>query len=148
MPKHILLKFERGGEVKATLLEDKAPKTCKALLSSLPVELKLIHAQWAGEEVFSDSFPLSCELEVENEANEMKGGEVGLISPLVLYHRPWKEFVPFCIFYGKGRARKSVDETVEVNICAKIDDLEKMASIGKRIRAQGIETVWITAEEH
>lgn len=144
MPKHILLKFERGDEVRATLLEDKAPKTCKALLASLPVELKLIHAQWAGEEVFSDSFPVSSELEVENEVNEMKGGEVGLISPLVQRHLPRKGFLPFCIFYGKGRARKSVDETTEVNICAKIDDMEKMASIGKRIRGQGIETVRIT----
>jgi hypothetical protein len=144
MPKYILFKFERGGEVKATLLEDKAPKTCKAFLASLPVELKLIHAQWAGAEVFSDSFPVSSELEVENETNEMKGGEVGLISQLVQRHIPRKGFVPFCIFYGKGRARKSVDETTEVNICAKIEDMEKMDSIGKRIRAQGIETVRIT----
>ncbi len=50
MTKRIILEFERGGTVFAELLEKKAPKTCKAILRALPVENKVIHAMWAGED--------------------------------------------------------------------------------------------------
>lgn len=144
--RRVLFKFGRGGQVSGELLKDKAPKTCSVFLASLPVELNLIHAMWAGEEIFCDDFPIHSVLEVENEVNEMRGGEVGLMSPLIHRHLPKKGFVPFCIFYGRGRARKSVDETVEYNVCAKIEGLETIANIGRRIRAQGIETVQIMPE--
>ena len=52
MTKGIILEFERGGTVFAELLEKKAPKTCRAILRALPVENKVIHAIWAGEEIF------------------------------------------------------------------------------------------------
>ena len=143
MTKSVLLKFERGGQVSAELLEEKAPQTCGVFVASLPVELTLMHAMWAGEEIFSNDFPIRSELKGENEVNEMKGGEVGLISPLVHRHLPKAGFVPFCMWYGRGRARKGVDETIEVNICAMIEELETIRSIGSRIRREGAEKVRI-----
>jgi hypothetical protein len=142
--RNVLLKFERGGQVSASLL-DEAPETCNALVASLPLELTLMHAMWAGEEIFTNDIPIHSELKGENEMNEMKGGEVGLISPLVHRHLPRKDYVPFCIFYGKGRARKGVDETIEVNVCARINDqdLGMLKRIGSRIRTQGTEKVRI-----
>jgi hypothetical protein len=139
--RRVLLKFERGGQVFAELLDEEAPETCNGLLASLPVELTMMHAMWAGEEIFTNDFPIHSELKGENEINEMKGGEVGLISPLVHRHLPKKGYVPFCIFYGKGRARKNVDETIEVNVCARITDEQVLKRIGSRIRTQGTEKV-------
>ena len=53
----IVMTFERGGSLTATLFEDRAPETCKRVLDALPVEAEVIHAMWAGEEIFFSGFP-------------------------------------------------------------------------------------------
>ena len=110
MTKGIILEFERGGTVFAELLEKKAPKTCKAILRALPVENKVIHAMWAGEEIFLDSFTLPETLEFENETNTVKPGDVACLSSYIKYASAYKkDIIFFCIFYGKVRSRKGVD---------------------------------------
>jgi len=143
MNEEILLEFERGGRVAARLLRDDAPNTCEAVLASLPVESKVLHAMWAGEEVFFDGFPLGGELEYENATNDVKAGDVAVISTLAYTSSFRKDQTSFCIFYGKSRPRKSVDQTVDVNVFAKIEDMDKMVEIGRRVRTSGIERVLI-----
>lgn len=126
----------------ATLLEDRAPRTCRAVLASLPVENKVVHAMWAGEEIFFNEFPISGRLEYENSTNEVKPGDVAVISPQALPSLG-KRHTAFCIFYGKSRPRKSVDQTVDVNVFAEIGEVEKIADIGKRIRMGGQEKIRI-----
>lgn len=143
MSKQILFEFERGGQITATLLGDKAPKTCKAVLSSLPVEKEVRHAMWAGEEIFFDDFPCAVELPYENATNSITPGDIAVISQQNLLSGIQKGYVSFCIFYGKGRPRKSMDTTVDVNVFARIDDVEGMANICKRVRLKGTEKMKI-----
>jgi len=144
MKKQILLEFERGGQVTATLLEDVAPKTCEAVLSALPFEGKVVHAMYAGEEIVA-TFPLSGELEYENAIYEVKPGDLALVSTYVYNPSRPKGQTNFCIFYGISRPRKTIDQTAEVNVFARVDDLEKIVEIGKRVRLNGREKIWIKA---
>lgn len=147
MTKGIILEFERGGKVFAELLEKKAPKTCKAILRALPVENKVIHAIWAGEEIFFDGFPLPETLEFENEMNTVEPGDVACLSSYIKHSLTYKkDGTSFCIFYGKARPRKGVDETVDVNVFAKIKDIETITKIGRRIRWEGSEKLSIKLE--
>jgi len=139
MTKGITLEFERGGTVFAELLEREAPKTCKAILRALPVENRVIHAKWAGEEIFFDGFPLPETLEFENETTNVKPGDIGCLSSYLTKRGD----TAFCIFYGKARPRKDVDETEDVNVFAKIKDIEAITKIGTRIRWEGAEKISI-----
>ena len=144
MTKGIVLEFGRGGKVFAELLEKKAPKTCKAILRALPVENKVIHAMWAGEEIFLGSFTLPETLEFENETNTVEPGDVACLSSYIKHASTYKkDDTSFCIFYGKARPRKGVDETVDVNVFAKIKDIEAITKIGRRIRWEGSEKLSI-----
>lgn len=143
MTKEIVLEFERGGKVTAELLGEKAPKTCKAILRALPVENKVVHAMWAGEEIFFDGFPLSEALEFENETNNVEPGDIACISSHAIRAFARKSITSFCIFYGKSRPRKGVDETVDVNVFAKIKDIQAIRKIGERVRWEGAEKIVI-----
>ncbi len=143
MAKEIFMEFEKGGVVAAVLLEDKAPKTCQAILRALPFQNVAIHAMWAGQEIFFDGFPLSEPLEYENETNDVEPGSVACISTMALRKFAEQKFTSFCVFYGKSRPRKGVDQTVDVNVFAKVRDLEKMTEISKRIRFEGREKMTI-----
>lgn len=143
MTKGIILEFERGGTVFAELLEEKAPKTCKAILRALPVENRVVHAMWAGEEIFFDGFPLSGTLEFENETNNVEPGHVACLSSYAVRALAKKSVTSLCIFYGKSRPRKAVDETVDVNVFAKIKDINAITKIARRIRWEGAEKLSI-----
>ena len=144
MTKGIILEFERGGTVFAELLEKKAPKTCKAILRALPVEHKVIHAIWAGEEIFLDSFTLPETLEFENETNTVEPGDVACLSSYIKRASTYKKGdTAFCIFYGKARPRRGIDEAVDVNVFAKIKDIGAITKIGRRIRWEGAEKLSI-----
>lgn len=134
MATKLVLDFERGGRITCTLFEKEAPKTCKLVLDTLPVENEVIHAQWAGEEIFFNGFPAKQEMGLENATRKMTPGDIA-------YNAPSKSF---CIFYGRSIPRKAVDAEIDVNVFARADQVEEMAAIGKRVRRQGVEKVRIS----
>ena len=129
----IRMTFERGGAIDATLDEQRAPKTCAAILAALPVEAQPIHAMWAGEEIFFSNYPGT--FEYENPTIKVEYGDLAMVP----------ESNSFCIFYGKSIPRKAVDQTVDVTVFGRVDDIAGMTEISKRIRQKGMETVRITA---
>lgn len=135
MSKKIKMEFEKGGTITATLFEDVAPETCKAVLSALPYEHEMIHAMWAGQEIFFDGFPMKEKVPFENATKNINPGEV-VLNTLAQ---------SFCIFYGKGIPRSAVDKEIDINVFGMVDDVEEMAKIGLRIRRQGVEKVRINA---
>jgi hypothetical protein len=147
MNKKIVMEFERGGTISAQLLENEAPHTCKAIIKALPFEHMMIHAMWAGEEIFFDGIPLPEHLEFENETNDVEPGAVACIATPGHRGLAAKGITSFCIFYGKSRPRKGVDHTVEVNVFGKISDLEGIGRISRRIRTEGAEKVLIKLKE-
>ena len=82
---YIIIENEKIGQVKAKLLVEKNPKTCKAIWDSLPLELNL--SRW-GEELYGD-IPVS--IDPENPQVECEVGDIAY----------WLSGSGFCIFFGK-----------------------------------------------
>jgi len=105
--KYIIIENEKIGEIKAKLLIDKNPKTCKAIWDALPFEVNL--SRW-GEELYGDC---PVVIPAENSQKECDIGDVGY----------WISGQGFCIFWGPTPASSS-DKPVAatpVNIFAKIE---------------------------
>lgn len=146
MQKTITLAFERGGAVVAELLTEEAPRTCAAVLEALPFRNRALHAMWAGEEIFFDGFPLSEPLVYENETNDVAPGSLACIASSATRRFRKENITSFCIFYGPSRPRKGVDQTVDVNVFARVKDVKALAEFARRIRHMGSEEITITAE--
>jgi hypothetical protein len=155
LTKEIKLEFEKGGVLTATLLEKEAPKTCKLVWDQLPIEQNVLHAMLAGHEIFCN-FPMPYELDYENERNVVNRGEILAATPISSriegkVSLP-KGFINVCIFYGPARPRKfgpggTCDQTCELNLFAKIKELDVMETVGKRIRVHGTEKVKFTRKQ-
>ena len=128
----IMMEFERGGKITGSLFEDKAPKTCQSILESLPVKDEMIHAIWAGEEIFFQHFPAT--FEHEQPTTSVDPGALTMVPDTSI----------FCIFYGKAIPRAAADEPLQVTVFGQVDDVESMAEIGRRVRMKGAEKVRIT----
>lgn len=104
---YILIENEKIGQIKAKLLTDKNPETCKAIWDSLPFELKL--SRW-GEELYGE-IPVS--IEKENSQVDCEVGDVGY----------WPDGNGFCIFFGPTPVSKNNKPKAAspVNIFAKIE---------------------------
>jgi hypothetical protein len=124
--------FERGGVIEGTLFEDRAPETCKRILDALPHEAEVIHAMWAGEEIFFSNFPAT--FEYEQPTQNVESGALAMVP----------ESSSFCIFYGRSMPRKAVDEGIDVTVFGQVDDVAAMAEIGRRVRREGVEKVRLT----
>ena len=127
----IVMEFEKGGSVSATLFEDRAPGTCRAVLDALPVEAEVVHAMWAGEEVFFGGFP--AKFEYERPTKDVKPGDLAMVP----------RSSSFCIFYGRAIPRGAVDREIDVTVFGRVDDVAAMAEIGKRVRRRGVEKITI-----
>jgi len=144
MPRQIVYEFARGGRVRATLLDDKAPKSCAAILAMLPYEAQVLHARWAGREVFLP-LPLGSKPPMENQVNRVSAGDV-------IYAREWEGvyentgFETMGLFYAAEIVRDWRGEA-RVNWVARLvaDDLPRLEEIGLRIWRTGGETVRLTA---
>jgi len=151
LSRQIRIEFEKGGVVTARLLENEAPKSCKLIWDALPVQANVLHAMLNGEEVFLDTFPMPHEFPPENEHAYVQPGDLGAAAPA--NHRVnGKCTLPegcigFCLFYGAARPHKAVDQTMDTNLIGKINEIETLRTIGKRIRVHGTERVKITRIE-
>ncbi|MBL7064592.1 MAG: DUF3830 family protein [Anaerolineae bacterium] len=146
-PKKLELVFEKGGRLTATLMWDQAPKTCEAIVEALeePVSSPLLHAQWAGSELYFEDFPTKREIPFENTTchfdenylltNKIPGGVLAFfVNPAVR---------SFCMVYGEIIPRRRVDVEIALNIFAEIDDKSEAVRIGERSRWEGAGSVTI-----
>ncbi len=81
---YIIIENEKIGQIKAKLLTDKNPETCKAIWDNLPFELNL--SRW-GEELYGE-IPVS--IDKENSQVDCEVGDIGY----------WPDGKGFCIFFG------------------------------------------------
>ena len=103
----IIIENEKIGQVKARLLREKNPETCKAIWDNLPFDLKL--ARW-GEELYGE---IPVTIDRENAQVDCEVGDVGY----------WPDGKGFCIFFGPTPASKDEKPRAAspVNIFAKIE---------------------------
>jgi hypothetical protein len=104
---YIIIENEKIGKIKAKLLVEKNPKTCKAIWDALPLELNL--SRW-GEELYG-SIPVS--IDPENTQEECEVGDIGY----------WLSGSGFCIFFGKTPVSTSDKPKAasEINVFAHIE---------------------------
>jgi uncharacterized protein DUF3830 len=141
--RQIVYEFTRGGRVRATLLEDRAPRTCAAILAALPHEADVLHARWAGREVFLP-MPLAGTPPMEHQVNRVSAGDV-------IYFREWEGlyehtgFETMGLFYAAEIVRDWRGEA-RANWVARIlpEDLDAIGEIGLRIWRQGGERVRVS----
>lgn len=104
---YIVIENDKIGQVKAKLLVEKNPNTCKAIWEKLPFDLHL--SRW-GEELYGE---IPVAIDRENSQVDCEIGDVGY----------WPDGNGFCIFFGRTPA--SNDEKPRaaspVNIFAKIE---------------------------
>ena len=109
MKKRISVTFTDSGKIVFIELDDsQSPKTVKAILDNLPIEVKI--NRW-GDELYTDKTPIVAE---EENAQSI----VNLLD--VAY---WPEGNALCLFYGPTPISKSPDEILPyspVNVVGKI----------------------------
>jgi len=140
-PKKLELVFSKGGRTTATLMWDKAPKTCEAIVEALskPVEARLLHAQYAGSELYFENFPARDDVPFENTTAHMDENMflTNIIDGGVLAYYVNPKVKSFCFVYGTILPRREVDTPIALNIFAEIDDKEGATKIGERSRWEG-----------
>ena len=104
---YIIIENEKIGQIKAKLLTNKNPETCKAIWDNLPFELNL--SRW-GEELYGE-IPVS--IDNENSQVDCEVGDIGY----------WPDGKGFCIFFGPTPVSKDGKPKAAspVNIFAKIE---------------------------
>ncbi len=103
----IVIENEELGQVRATLLVDKNPNTCKAIYEALPLELN--SKRW-GDCLYSYT---SLHLEAENTQIGVEVGDIGY----------WMDGDAIVIFFGPTpHSTDSIPKAAsEINIFAKIE---------------------------
>ncbi len=106
MAKKIKIISEKIGEVEAELLEEKNPKTAKAIWDALPLEAR---ANTWGEEIY---FSIPVKLGEENTQETVELGDIGY----------WPPGRGFCIFFGPTpiSRRGEIRPADPVNVFAKV----------------------------
>jgi hypothetical protein len=138
----IKIEFEKGGAFVANLLEDEAPKTCKAIKDRLPFEYRFHHSIVSGQAVVA----LPPDLTVERENQRVAGIPPGTISFLVRDEPllvPDEIYISYGTFVSRGL---TIDMKQPVNVFAQIEsNLDELKEVGTRILMNGAETVRFSA---
>jgi hypothetical protein len=105
----ISIKFTHSGKTAYIELDDsQSPKTVKAILDNLPIEVKI--NRW-GDELYTDKTPIVAE----------EGNAQSVVRPLDVAF--WPEGNALCLFYGSTPITKSPDKILPyspVNIVGRI----------------------------
>ena len=129
--KRIEISFERGGKFVVTLLTDKAPKTCEAVLKKLPIEETIYQATTAGQELFFKG-GLGAGFPIEN-AIKPAAGYVGYAADqewqnLLIYYGDFIVFPKYFTIFGKVT-----------------ENLPELLEVGRRVWLKGVEKVTVKA---
>lgn len=140
----ITLQFEKGGVFVARLLEDQAPKTCRAIQARLPFAYRFHHSIVSGQALVT----LPPDLTVERENQRVAGIPPGALAFLVKDEPvlvPDEIYIAYGIFISRGL---TVDMKQPVNVFAQIEaGLDELAQAGRRVLMQGAEMIRFNMRE-
>jgi hypothetical protein len=141
----IVLTFERGGKLVASLLPEHNPKTVNALIKMLPLQATVCHSRWSGREI---NFPVKSKVKIprENQTAQTNTGDV-------IYWKEWEKedseaLEAIAIYYGPEVTRDHRGY-LPVNVFARISQSQwkEIEDIGVRIWQNGVEKVEVTPVE-
>jgi len=134
----------RGIRCVATLLEDAAPRTCRAVWDALPLEGDAFHARWAGREVYSLFPPFASDPGQENSIIHPIPGDLLYIPvsesavDLPPARRTGQSFVDLALFYGRNAFLLGPDGFMPGNLFATVtENLAGLAAAGESIWREG-----------
>jgi len=138
MPKRIKLTID-GKQFEGELYEDVAPKTCKALLESLPLEGDATHAAWSGENLYVlwNRKDIKAKFEPENQTI------YGSNAELLWYMTP--EIYELYIAYGQAQYRWKTGNLLANLFGRIVGDTKALQDLGKRIQREGCKKIRITS---
>ncbi len=124
---------EKGESFHADVFEKEAPSTSKAFLAILPARIRLFHARFAGEEIFTEEGPL-LDIPLENATNKLRVGEIGVFARSPRSPKGFKGGI--AIVYGRDAHLIGCP-----NVFARIEerDLAVLKKVGLRIWKGGAE---------
>jgi hypothetical protein len=131
MPRQIELSLKlKNVRAVATLLEDEAPRTCKAVWDALPIEGETYHAKWAGRELYTLVPPFPVGPSAENETITPIPGDVLYFDvspdtidlPVTLRRQHPKGLVDLAVFYGRNNLLLGPAGFMPGNLFATITD--------------------------
>ncbi len=123
----------------ALLHEDRAPKTCSALLKAMPINGKVIHARWSGEAIWLPMGNISVQTDFENQTVHPSKGEL-LFYPGFLSERE------ILIPYGSSVFASKAGFLPGNHFASMEDGLERLAEVGKRVLWEGAKKITIRKE--
>jgi hypothetical protein len=135
----VRIKFEKGGEFTAVLLEEEAPKTCAVILGHLPFTYRFHQSIVSGHAIVT----LPPDLTAEEENQRTIGVPAGSLCFLV---KDPPRGVPDEIYISYGPYFVSRCSSIEfqqpVNVFGLIESGQsELMKIGKRILMEGAEQV-------
>jgi hypothetical protein len=143
--KKIEIEFERGGRFVVELNEKDAPQTCKTLWANLPLTLEMSHCMSSGHCVVGAINEKAFqEIKLENgTVTSIEPGTVVFFSSEVTFGLP-----EFCITYGPFVPTQiKLLRHPPTNVFAKIEEIEDLTTVCKRIHQKGTEKAVIRKKE-
>jgi hypothetical protein len=141
--RRILITFENGESIPATLQDNKAPQTCQIVWEALPFTQIVRHSRWSGREV-NFEFSSATKPMRENQTISTSAGEM-------VYWRDWLHDTDpdvlevLAIYYGPEHTRSHKgDERVNVFAQVDFDFLDCLEKVGERIWLNGTEKVTLS----
>lgn len=145
MSRLLRVRFERGGELEISLLNDLAPKTIESVLELLPLTNMVYHSRWSGREINTE-IKTGKRVSRENQTMQTAPGDV-------VYWREWEKegddvAEAVAIYYGPELTRYHKGPQL-VNVFGSISQSQWrfIEEIGLRIWRHGGEKLTITYEE-
>ena len=140
----------RGVTFIADLLEDKAPKTCNAILSILPFEGEGYHQFWSGQSLQIHSPILTKTVEEHGlwpsaSFPEFKENAsiIGCPGELALYPVGGS----LCIAFGKALYTGSIGPEPSYHFAQITENLDKLYDVGNTFRREGGQKIKIRLKE-
>jgi hypothetical protein len=133
------LDIDLGGAVfRAGLLEDRAPRTCRALWEALPFAGRAVHATWSGNIIHTlDRVPL----EVEGLENEL-----GFPYPGLVMYSPSRREISIC--YDDARYRGAAGPEFVTPIAEVGGDLAPLAAAASKLQFDGATPISLRQSEY
>jgi len=149
MGKYIELEFvDQNIKARARLLEEEMPRTCRELLTHLPLESLATHARYSGSEV---AMLLSTDIKIDREkaTSAVQTGDVAYVWLNRDDHYGLDDDVSeICWFYDKDSRPTMAEGPVRVNVFACIEgDATAFYKASADTRITGVKNVRISLYE-
>ena len=129
-----------GAQVFRAALElERAPKTCAAFRSLLPLRAQIIHVRWSGEALWIPGGDAHLALAYENNTSHPAPGEV------LLYPGGQSE-MELLIAYGATLFSSKAGQLSGNHVATVVDGRERLSELGRAVLWQGAQPVLVELE--